>query len=179
MADSIFDSIANLVGEAINSSGWADSAASKLVINQLVGCTRNRPHPWSTASDYTSWKSLTDRTYQGRQMPAAPAGVQPAAQDIQKLFERPGGVQTLSEKSTCLFPAFAQYLTDGFIRTDPHNRARTTSNHEIDLCPLYGRTEAQTTILRVASQAPGHRGRLKSQTIGGEDFPPYLYLPDG
>ena len=59
-----------------------------------------------------------------------------------ELFKRPAGQQRLSAKSTCLFPAFAQYLTDGFIRTDPRDTARTTSNHEIDLCPLYGRTAA-------------------------------------
>jgi prostaglandin-endoperoxide synthase 2 len=98
---------------------------------------------------------------------------------IDVLFARPNRAQTLSKKSTCLFPAFAQYLTDGFIRTDPNNRAKTTSNHEIDLCPLYGRNEAQTLILRKNDNSQGSRGRLKSQFIGAEEYPSFLYLPDG
>ncbi len=179
MADSFFDGLAGLVGGAIDACGWADNALSKVAINQLVECTRSRPHPWSTASDYTSWKSLTDRTYQSRQLPVGPVVSAPPPQAIQALFKRPAGVQTLSDKSTCLFPAFAQYLTDGFIRTDPHHRDRTTSNHEIDLCPLYGLNETQTLILRANDQTAGRRGRLKSQMIGGEEYPPYLYKPDG
>lgn len=180
MSNSLFDEILKLAGGAIDSCGWADSACSKVAVNKLVECTRNRPHPWSTASDYTSWKSLTDRTYQARHLPAAEApGRQPDPAKLDVLFTRPNGTQVLSKKSTCLFPAFAQYLTDGFIRTDPNDRAKTTSNHEIDLCPLYGRTEAQTLILRSKDNSRGARGRLKSQFIGAEEYPPFLFLPDG
>jgi prostaglandin-endoperoxide synthase 2 len=92
-----------------------------------------------------------------------------------QLFQRPAGRQRLSDKSTCLFPAFAQYLTDGFIRTVPTDPRRTTTNHEIDLCPLYGRTVEQTNALRVNSQKWGQRGRLKSQKIGDEEYPPFLF----
>ena len=154
--------------------------ASHVVINLAVGATRTRPHPWSTFSSYTSWRGLTDRTYLARHLPPVlqPATL-PAPDRVQRLFARPAGTQTLSKKSTCLFPAFAQYLTDGFIRTDPTNPAKTTSNHEIDLCPLYGLTPAQTDILRLKSNAAGQRGRLKSQMIGNEEYAPYLYNQDG
>jgi heme peroxidase len=179
MSNSLFDEVLNLAGGAVDACGWADSALSKVMVNKLVQCTRNRPHPWSTASDYTSWKSLTDRTFQARHLPAAAPGIQPDPAKIDVLFARPDGTQTLSKKSTCLFPAFAQYLTDGFIRTDPNNRAKTTSNHEIDLCPLYGRNEAQTLILRKNDNSQGFRGRLKSQFILAEEYPIFLYLPDG
>ena len=107
--------------------------------------------------------------------------MQPPPAQVAALFVRPSGRQTLSTKSTCLFPAFAQYLTDGFIRTSTDKalgdkaRSRTTSNHEIDLCQLYGRTEAQTNILRLLSSDAGRKGRLKSQIIGQEEYPPYLY----
>ena len=177
--DNLRDGLLGFAGGLINASGWADKTASKLVIDNLCATTRNRPHPLSTASDYTSWKSLTDKTYQARHLPPVDLKVQPPADAVAKLFERPDGTQTLSRKSTCLFPAFAQYLTDGFIRTEPKRRNRTTTNHEIDLCPLYGRIEAQTDILREKAEAPGRRGRLKSQFVDGEEYPPYLYTRDG
>lgn len=179
MSNPLFDALGAVVGDAIDDCGWASRAMSKLVIDKIVHSTRNRPHPWSTASDYTSWNSLTDRTYQARHRPVAAPRAQPDPKAVQELFRRPTGQQVLSKKSTLLFPAFAQYLTDGFIRTDPHARNRTTSNHEIDLCPLYGRTEAQTLILREQSALAGRKGRLKSQLINGEEYPPFLYESDG
>ncbi|WP_417204919.1 peroxidase family protein [Antarctobacter sp.] len=157
-----------------------------LLINRIVTQARSRPHPFSTLSPYTSWSSLTDRTWAGRHL-----GVSDLDQaslpgwegesGLKPLFERPDGSQTMCPKSTCLFPAFAQYLTDGFLRTvaekdfdgveDPERRKRNTSNHEIDMCPLYGRTPAQTRALR----DPDRRGCLRSQVIAGEEYPEFLY----
>ena len=168
----------SVIGSAINRWGWLSDAANSLVINEVVDATRNRPHPWSTFSDYTSWRSLTDRTYFARHLAAANVPVTPAEKEVQKLFKRAPGEQRLSKKSTCLFPAFAQYLTDGFIRTVPTDPGRTTTNHEIDLCTLYGRTILQTTALRLNNPPPGKKGRLKSQVIGDEEFPPFLFPKD-
>lgn len=181
----IFDGLMQEIGQRIDDSGWADKFASNLVINHLVNSAPNRPHPFSTASDYTSWKSLTDKTYQGRQLPPGPPANPPPVNEVMQLFHRTGA-QKLSPKSTCLFPAFAQYLTDGFIRTGipaqsetPLIRTRTSSNHEIDLCPLYGRTEQQTSILRLNDDTNGRRGRLKSQMIGNEEYSPHLFIDGG
>ena len=178
MADWLSEEFGRVVGAVVDNDGWLDKQASRLAINGICASTRNRPHPWSTASDYTSWKSLTDRTYQARHRQTVQLTNLPDPAAVQALFKRPDGAQTLSPKSTCLFPAFAQYLTDGFIRTRMDDRSRTTTNHEIDLCPLYGRNEAQTDILRENSNAAGRKGRLKTQVIGGEEFAPLLY-PDG
>jgi hypothetical protein len=178
----LIDGILGIVGGAIDQCGWADTAASKLMIDTLVASAPTRPHPFSTASDYTSWKSLTDKTYQGRQLPAADLGTLPALDMVAALFQRPDGQQRISDKSTCLFPAFAQYLTDGFIRTQTNpirNTAKTTSNHEIDLCALYGRTQAQTDALRLHDETLGQRGRLQSQMINGEEWSPWYMLRDG
>jgi prostaglandin-endoperoxide synthase 2 len=162
-------------GSIIDGWAWLSGEASAAVVNKAVGVTRTRPHPWSTFSDYTSWQGLTDRTYLARHLPPADLQNLPPEDRVQQLFERPDGQQRLSTKSTCLFPAFAQYLTDGFIRTDPQDPRRTTSNHEIDLCPLYGRTPEQTAALRLHSSDRSRLGRLKSQMIGFEEFPPFLY----
>lgn len=165
---------------------------NEFLINKVVNRARNRPHPWSTRFDYICWAGLTDRSYNARLLPAkpypaaeAPGTRMPPKADVVKLFTATPGAQRICPKSTCLFPAFAQYLTDGFIRTrvanDPpfgdgkEDRKRTTSNHEIDQSPLYGRTEAQTDLLRLKSQTVGMKGRLKSQKIGSEEFPPFLF----
>jgi len=175
MADWLSSELFSAAGSVIDGWAWLSGEASAKVINEAVGATRTRPHPWSTVSDYTSWRGLTDRTYLARHLPPVDVPVMPPVEEVQKLFERPAGAARLSNKSTCLFPAFAQYLTDGFIRTLPTDARRTTTNHEIDMCPLYGRTIDQTTTLRLNSNIAGQRGRLKSQMIGAEEYPPFLY----
>ena len=165
-----------------------DDEVNRFVIDKSVNVARSRPHPWSTRHDYISWSGLTDRSYNARLLPAKPGPAveavgtsRPPLGQVAALFGRlPGANQRLCGKSTGLFPAFAQYLTDGFIRTMLSNddaledRRRTTSNHEIDVSPLYGRTEAQTRALR-----SGQGGRLKSQMIGSEEYSPFLYGDDG
>ncbi len=159
------------------------------IINQAVGVCWTRPHPWSTVHNYTSWTALSDTHWSARHLAAVHMVDLPDIGGVQKLFERPaGGQQRLCKKSTCLFPAFAQYLTDGFIRTRMPNesagesddlRRQNTSNHQIDLCPLYGRTADQTDVLRLRSESRGEKGRLKSQFVRSEEYAPFLYAADG
>ncbi|WP_299844915.1 peroxidase family protein [uncultured Jannaschia sp.] len=155
------------------------SQTNAAIINIACNTAKFRPHPMSTIADYTSWTSLTDKTYLSRALP--PAMLSDDLPDIglvTSLFSlRPEGQRTCP-KSTLLFPVFAQYLTDGFLRTDHHDKRKTTSNHDIDLSPLYGRTVAQTQTLRLRSEEQGRKGRLKSQMINGEEFPPSLYELD-
>lgn len=165
---------------------WLDSKINAIVISSLVNVCRQRPHPWSTVSDYVSWTSLTDQRWSARHLPAKYRDDLPDTAHLVEMFRRPSGEQRLCPKSTCLFPAFAQYLTDGFIRTRMQKkdesfevRRQNTSNHQIDLCPLYGRLPAQTDALRLKSEVPGERGRLKSQFIGDEEYAPFLYEDGG
>lgn len=167
------------VGSLIDGIAFLDGVATHGVVKSIVGSTRTRPHPWSTSHPYISWEGLNDREFLGRHLPPANLTVLPAWEEVQKLFARPHGEQRLSLKSTCLFPAFAQYLTDGFIRTVPTDPRRTTTNHEIDLCPLYGRNRTQTLALRKRDETPGNRGLMKTQMIDGEPFAPFLFEADG
>ena len=135
-----------------------------------------RPHPLTMMhdSDYTSWNSLTDRTWNARHLPPisrAETETSPDVKTMRELFTRVGPMIE-SRKSTALFPAFAQWFTDGFLRTDPGDPRRNTTSHDIDLCQLYGGTPNQSSALRT-----GTGGRLKSQTIGGEEYSPYLFDP--
>ena len=146
--------------------------------------------------DYVSWRGLTDRRWSGRHLPPSRRTDLPDIEPLLALYRRPDGEQRLCPKSTCLFPTFAQYLTDGFLRTetdgilsdaemadlmpedvDPKTRLRrNTSNHEIDLCTLYGRTHRQTMALRLSSETDGQKGRLKSQLLNGEEYPAFFTL---
>ncbi len=163
---------------------------NRFAIGRLVKVTRARPHPWSTLDDHVSWRGMTDRSYSARHLPPADIPDLPNLNRVGDLFRVPDGEeQFLCPKSTCLFPAFAQYLTDGFIRTmmsnkfkvepDIEDRRRNTSNHEIDLCPLYGRTVEQVQVLRTMSEHPDERGKLKSEVIDGEEYPLRLFNADG
>ena len=164
---------------------WFGRKLNSFAINGLVNSSRHRPHPWSTVHPYISWTSLTDQHYSARHLPAKPnpAPIDPVI--LADLFRQRSGKQILSDKSTCLFPAFAQYLTDGFIRTRMPDtsigetdevRKQNTSNHQIDLCPLYGRLPKQTDALRLKSDAK--KGRLKSQIFNGEEYALFLYDGD-
>lgn len=123
---------------------------------------------------YTSWESLIDRTYMGRHLPPDPAFNQsdrlPPLEDLAVLFKKADDKTLFSEKSTLLFPYWVQWFTDGFLRTDRYNRLKNTSNHHIDLSPVYGLTSKQTHRLRSFKS-----GKLKSQMINGEEYPLFYY----
>ncbi|MFF4416862.1 peroxidase family protein [Streptosporangium sp. NPDC001559] len=132
-----------------------------------------RPEPLSAMADYTSWVSLTDRTYSGRHLPPVVAddSRRPSPERAADLFAR-GDAMIPCPRSTVLFAYFAQWFTDGFLRGDgnvPRDPRRNTSNHHIDLNQLYGLTPAATAVLRSFEG-----GRLKSQIIEDGEFPPYL-----
>ena len=147
-------------------------AVNHALINSAVLTVPTRPNPLSALADYSSWSSLTDRTFSSRHLPPVAASGLPDAERVADLFLRSGdGV--LCPKSTVMFAYFAQWFTDGFLRSDRSPEGdprRNDSRHDIDLLPLYGVTPEWTKQLR------SHEGgRLKSQSIGGAEFPPYLY----
>jgi prostaglandin-endoperoxide synthase 2 len=74
-----------------------------------------------------------------------------------------------------LFTLFAQWFTDGFLRTKRvanegqlRDARLSESTNEIDLSQLYGLSCEQTIQLRTMVG-----GRLKSQVIDGEEYPEY------
>src|SRR3984893_12780808 len=158
---------------------------NRFFINFITNSTPARPHPlslWGPApapcgcSDYTSWNGLVDRTYTGPHLPPAdPATVAqlPPTDRLAGLFLRQDKLLPCG-KSSALFGFFAQWFTDSFLRTDPDDVRKNTSNHEIDLCQIYGLTAADTALLRSRLG-----GELKMQEIGGQLYPPFLFKPDG
>ncbi|MEU8105754.1 peroxidase family protein [Nonomuraea muscovyensis] len=132
-----------------------------------------RPEPLSTMADYTSWASLTDRSYSGRHLPPLTVAEdgRPTPERAAALFTR-GETMIPCPRSTVLFAYFAQWFTDGFLRGDtnvPRDPRKNTSNHHIDLNQVYGLDETATAALRTFDG-----GLLKSQVINGGEFPPHL-----
>jgi prostaglandin-endoperoxide synthase 2 len=156
---------------------------NRIAINALIARVPPRPNPLSTMAPYTSWASLTDHRWSGRHLPPVAADAQgpattkegpPTSDAVAQLFVRDGEMIPCP-KSTMLFTCFAQWFTDGFLRTDRsaapgqlRDTRKNESNHEIDLAQLYGLNSVMTDQLR------SDHGLLKSQMIEGEEYPEFL-----
>jgi heme peroxidase len=144
---------------------------SRAVINKFGYATTLRPRALSLASDYTSWLSLTDKTFSGRHLPPSTAVQQaalPPQADVVALYRRERLTQ--ATVTTVMFMFFAQWFTDSFLRTSLTDYRKNESNHEIDLCQIYGRNIDATNLLRSRQG-----GRLKSQLIKGGEYPEFLF----
>jgi prostaglandin-endoperoxide synthase 2 len=140
-------------------------------VSLLANATEPRPRPFTMVGDYTSWISLTDRSFTGRHLPPAPADRPlPTEAEVLELFRRPPGGETPSEDTTVMFLLFAQWFTDSFLRTERSDWRKNTSTQEIDFCQIYGLSEGRTRMLRSMEG-----GRLKSQQIDGQEYPPFLF----
>jgi len=169
---------------------WLARMVDRAVINDYCYSVAARPHPLSTGWDYPNWDGLTDKRFSGRHLPPASDDYldylkeHAPIEQVLLLFKRTPGSPRISEQSTDLFANFAQWFTDGFLRTSRTDCRMNTSNHEIDLSPLYGRTRAVTDALREGDRVGvnewrGGRGRLKSQMIDGAEYPPFFFVQDG
>jgi prostaglandin-endoperoxide synthase 2 len=156
-------------------SDFVHNILNKLVINKLSYAVPVRPRPLSMAEDYVTWGGLTDKKYSGRHLPAKREynAQLPDLDTVKELLRSTSDVR--SPRSTLMLPIFAQWFTDSFLRTKfnvngPQDFKENESNHEIDLCQIYGMTETQTAQLRSMEN-----GFLKSQIINNEEFPAHLF----
>jgi prostaglandin-endoperoxide synthase 2 len=163
----------------VNSRPRLRSVVNKWLINSMIDALPPRPLGMSTYSDYRSWPALADRSWSARHLGPDPALQErlPKLSSVVELFERTEIGDQPSPKSTLLFPHFAQWFVDGFLRTDPSDCRKNTSTHDIDLSQLYGQTVAVTRMLRECSET--ERGRLKCQRRDGREFPPYYFDENG
>ena len=152
---------------------------NRVIVNNAVLKVPARPLALSTAASYTSWPSLTDHSFFSRYLPPRAGADLPPLDDVAALFRPDADGPRVSERSTLLFPCFAQWFTDGFMMTDDADRRRTTTNHQIDLGQLYGLRPEMTKALRRRSEQPGQKGRLKSEMAGGEEWAPRLFDAEG
>ena len=178
---------------------FAGGFVNRVATNVICGSTTPRPRAFSLWShvgkptrlnqqgpvgEYTTWPMLTDRLYSARHLPPAeqsyidglpedaPYNGNSASYtigDVTKLFARQGAIK--EGRSSVLFMFFAQWFTDSILRIDPRDRRKNTSNHNIDLCQIYGLKETTARLLR--SDKKG--GKLASQKIDDdEEYLEYL-----
>jgi prostaglandin-endoperoxide synthase 2 len=161
---------------------------NKKLINNAILKVPPRPYPFSTWGPYTCWESLTDKSWSGRHLPPDPDFNRegnlprldlnvfpPDPHDFEKnplaeLFHKQDEKSIESEKSTLLFPFWVQWFTDSFLRTDTDQRLKNTSNHNVELCNVYGLNRKATERLR-----KNEGGKLKSQMLNGEEYPLFFY----
>ena len=130
------------------------------------------PLDWEV-SNYTSWENLTNKEYSNRLLAVASQEHMESLPPIEKVvgsFLRKGKPMKPCHRSSILFMGFAQWFTDAFLRIDLNDIRKNTSNHEIDLCQIYGLNKVTTEALRSKIG-----GRLKTQLIKGKEFPPFLF----
>ena len=145
---------------------------NRIATNRQAKTVDPRPNPYSLWShqqskngsaapvnDYVSWPSLTDNRFSSRHLPPfkmdnlpPDAPYDPSNKvigDVTALFDRKDSMK--KSRSSLLFMFFAQWFTDSLLRTDFTDRRKNTSNHNIDLCQIYGLTEQEARVLRSGS----------------------------
>src|SRR6478672_12339641 len=106
------------IAEAVDKAGIGGvepirRLVSRQMINRFGYSTTLRPRALSLASDYTSWMSLTDRTYSGRHLPPASdeaIAKLPSEKDVVALYRRERFVAATD--TSVMFMFFAQWFTD-------------------------------------------------------------------
>lgn len=112
----------------IQSIPWLKRKVNSLLVNNAIKAMPYRPEPFCNNWDYTTWEGLTNQRWSSRHLPAAAAvnaESLPNAKDLAtELFSRGAGGFRESEKSTLVFPYFAQWFVDGFLHGDAVDRRR-------------------------------------------------------
>ncbi len=134
--------------------------------------------PPAQVTDYVSWTGLVDRSYTGRHLPPVELSPDlPPIEALKELFARDkdaaGADIVIASNTSALFCFFAQWFTDSFLRTNAVDARRNTSNHEIDLCQIYGLDAGEAGLLR-----SGQGGELTMRATARGELLPFLYQQD-
>ncbi|MEA2840699.1 MAG: prostaglandin-endoperoxide synthase 2 [Methylobacteriaceae bacterium] len=178
------------VAKYIEDSPSLHAGMNKLMINAAVGSTMARPQAYTLWTprpidpaptgrksadppvSYISWDGLANRRFTGRHLPPAPESYARRLNEtvplnrVLALYQRQDFIPATNCSALLCF--FAQWFTDSFLRKDQIDERLNTSNHEIDLCEIYGLDAATTRLLRTLEG-----GKLKTR-CGGR-FPELLF----
>lgn len=183
----------------LRSKSWVRRLATKIALNRATRNIPSRPYPYCLQPDHTSWEGLVNRRISGRHLACpdpVPGHIVPTVNELTAMFVRKKGVPSQpSARSSLLFAAFAQWFTDSFLRTShgftygpdgnpelgpdgrptrrPDRHVYNDSNHEIDLCQIYGVNGDKARMLRT-NQPDLYRGYLAFEEHDGQMFPPRI-----
>lgn len=139
------------------------------------------PPTYESDHSYITLNAYYNESYYGRALPPVPEHC-PTPLGVKGHKEYPD-VDTLIKKiflrkqfipephdTNILFQYYAQHFTHQFFWTDYEKGPQLTKgNGGVDVSNIYGLKEQDRRGLR-----SGHRGKLLTQVINGEEFPPYL-----
>nr|ALG96654.1 cyclooxygenase [Simrothiella margaritacea] len=138
------------------------------------------PPIYTSRHEYITMEAAFNLTYYARTLPPVhencptPMGVagkklQPDAGVVTERLFRRDIFKPSPLNSNVLLPAFAQYFTHQFFKTDKDGPQYQWGGHGVDGSHIYGNDKEASDILRSF-----RGGRLKSQLLKGEEYPPYL-----
>eukprot|EP00118_Oscarella_pearsei_P002109 m.9557 g.9557 ORF g.9557 m.9557 type:complete len:629 (+) comp21431_c0_seq3:121-2007(+) len=163
----------------INNVKWLRDTLQRLVIGKgmEIGLT---PPQWTTLGEYKSIDTNDNLSYFAMVLPPVPKDcrtvvgskgpkVMPAIDEIvEKLFKRKK-FSPDPHHSSLLLPVYGQHFSHQFLKTLPpgDNPSLTWSGHHADTSHIYGHTLERQAALREHKD-----GRMKTQIIKGEEWPP-------
>nr|ALG96664.1 cyclooxygenase [Arabella sp. JCH-2014] len=139
------------------------------------------PAVYTSAHTYVTFEAAANTSYFMRGLPPVPTdcptpmGVAGKSElpDVDYLVERLFRRHTFTAEtygSNLLFTFFAQHFTHMFFKTDVNRGAGFTwGGHGVDVSHIYGPEKDTENKLRAFKD-----GRLKTQTINGEEWPPLI-----
>lgn len=165
----------NMLWTLINRSQLASRVIGRLIIlNAGTSNVFQRPHKYGLNTPYISWENM-EATYFSRLIPSLHpkrklTGAQPEI--VANLFVRTDFAQEVERHSNMLLVLFSQWLVESLFQMTSNfsdkELKKTGGRHVIDLECIYGDTKLKQMSLRT-----GEGGKLKSQTLNSEEFPPY------
>nr|XP_002127674.1 prostaglandin G/H synthase 2 isoform X1 [Ciona intestinalis] len=162
----------------VNNVSWLRKTLMKAVLAMRVSSV-TEPSPYRGLSSYPSWSAYINDTMYVRTLPPVPTncptpmGVKgkPELPEIsvllEKFFKR-RTFQPCPQRTSVLFPFFAQHFTHMFFKTDPmKGMPYQWGDQLVDLSQIYGHGEKRQHELR------SHvNGKLKVSLVDGHEFPP-------
>ena len=163
------------VWKAIEAVAPVRAAVNKTLTNLAIQKFPPRPNLLSTKADFTSWASLTDRTYTSRHLPPVAAAARRCRTTRHLVTSSRASTSSSRPKST---------VHVRLLRAVVHRRLPAQRPRHVERDPrrndVQPRHRPAAALRRAPRRGPSscartRAGGSRASTIGGAEFPPYLY----